>query len=361
MTMDAAPEAMAPPAPDSRRVWLRKNILKSPVHMAISAFSLLLAGYILFHALDWAIFSATWRGDSQEDCLGDGACWPFVFVRFNQFMFGFYPDGEQWRIELLAVVIVASLALALVPNLPRKRHVILFLVFGLPFFALWMLHGGLGLPEVPTSRWGGLMLTLTIAVTAITLSLPIGTALALARRSRMTVISGLAIGFIEILRAVPLISVLFMASVLLPLFMPPETSIDKLLRTMIGITLFAAAYMAEVVRGGLQAVPDGQSDAAKSLGLSVWKMNAFIILPQALRLSIPGIVNTFIGIFKDTSLVIVIGLFDLLGMINAAVNDTRWIGMEVEGYVFAAAIYWVFCASMSRLSLALEKRSHFGH
>ncbi len=358
---DASFDAPTPPAGPTLRQWVQHNIIRSPLHIAISTASIALAAWIGYHVVNWAVLDATFRGGSRDDCTSGGACWPFVAARFNQFIYGFYPREEQWRVNVAGLVLIASAGLILTPGFAFRRLVGLFLVLVFPFLAYLLLHGGLWLPVVSTSRWGGLTLTLTIALFAIAVSLPLGTGLALCRRSRLPVVSMLAVVFIETMRAVPLISVLFMASVLLPLFLPPEVTIDKLVRALVGIALFASAYIAEVVRGGLQAVPPGQAEAARSLGLSRWHVQAFIVLPQALRIAIPGIVNTFIGIFKDTALVIVIGLFDLLGMINAAVNDTRWTGMELEGYVFAAVIYWCFCYAMSHFSREVEKRTRYGH
>ena len=208
----------------------------------------------------------------------------------------------------------------------------------------YFFHGGiLGLRVVETSLWGGLTLTLVIAGVGIVSSLPIGIVLALGRRSEMPVVRMLCVGFIELIRAVPLITVLFMASVMLPLFLPTGVNFDKLLRALVGVVLFSSAYMAEVVRGGLQAIPNGQYEAAKALGLSYWKIMGLIVLPQALRIVIPGIVNTFIGLFKDTTLVLIIGLFDLLGMVQAALTDAAWLGFALEGYVFAGFVFWIFC------------------
>lgn len=360
MDIAESPQVNAP-AKATLQEWVHQNLLKSPLHIVLSFASIALTCFIAYHVLNWGIFSATFIGDSREACVSAGACWPFVSVRFNQFMYGFYPQEEQWRVNVIAVILLASLVWLSMRNTPWKKYVILFMVLGFPVLTMIMLAGGFGLEPVSTSKWGGLTLTLTIAVTAIAVSLPVGTVLALARRSKMPVVSMLAVTFIETIRAVPLISVLFMASVLLPIFLPPEVSIDKLLRALVGVSLFASAYMAEVVRGGLQAIPPGQDEAAKSLGLSHWHSTTFVVLPQALRIAIPGIANTFIAIFKDTSLVIIIGLFDLLGMINAGVNDTRWIGMELEGYAFAAVIYWIFCSSISRYSQRVERDSNFGH
>lgn len=336
--------------------WAQQNLWRTPLHLAISLAVTLLTVSVLWHFLDWAVFSATWTGVTREACTGDGACWPFVRARFNQFMYGFYPPEEQWRVNVVALLLLACFVWFRVPGAPRKGALAVAMVVAVPVLMVLLIHGGYGLPEVPTSRWGGLMLTLTIAFTAIAASLPLGILLALARRSKMRAVSLLAVGFIELVRAVPLISVLFMASVLLPIFLPQDVTFDKLVRALIGVALFASAYMAEVVRGGLQAVPAGQAEAARSLGLSYWRLTLLVVMPQALRIAIPGIANTFIAVFKDTSLVIIIGLFDLLGMINAGINDTRWIGMEMEGFVFAAAIYWVFCSAMSRYARGMEDR-----
>jgi general L-amino acid transport system permease protein len=218
----------------------------------------------------------------------------------------------------------------------------------------------LGLQEVETPLWGGLFLTLVVAGVGIVSSLPIGVLLALGRRSDMPIVRMLCVGFIELIRAVPLITVLFMASVMLPLFLPTGVNFDKLLRALIGIALFSAAYMAEVVRGGLQAIPNGQYEAAKALGLNYAKMMGFVVLPQALRIVIPGIVNNFISLFKNTTLVLIIGLFDLLGIVKAALTDPNWLGLAMEAYVFAGFIFWIFCFGMSRYSMRLERRLNAG-
>jgi general L-amino acid transport system permease protein len=226
-----------------------------------------------------------------------------------------------------------------------------------PVVAFWLLAGGVfGLAPVETAEWGGLTLTLILAVTGIACSLPLGILLALGRRSQLPVVRYFSTAFIELWRGVPLITVLFMASVMLPLFLPGGMRFDKLLRALVGMTLFSAAYMAEVVRGGLQAVPRAQYEAAAALGLGYWRTMALVVLPQALRYVIPGIVNTFIGLFKDTTLVLVIGMFDLLGMMQAAATDAEWLGFALEGYIFAGLVYWAFCFGMSRLSMHLERR-----
>ena len=243
-----------------------------------------------------------------------------------------------------------------------KSWIAFLLIFIYPFIAFFLWVGdGFGLDYIETPKWGGLFLTLVVAGTGIAASLPVGILFALGRRSEMPAVRAVSIGFIELWRGVPLITVLFMSSVMLPLFLPEGVNFDKLLRALIGVALFSSAYMAEVVRGGLQAIPKGQYEAAASMGLGYWQMMRLIILPQALKLVIPGIVNTFIGLFKDTTLVLIIGLFDLLGSVQAATTDPKWVAMFVEGYIFTAFVFWVFCFSMSRYSMHIERKLHTGH
>jgi general L-amino acid transport system permease protein len=345
--------------------WMRRNLFSSPLNIALTG----LAAYLLWVAipllLNWALFDATWSGDDREVCQSNsGACWVFIRVHFDQFIYGFYPEAQRWRVNialLLLILSAAPLFIHTVPN-PIKVKLGLGLLVAYPVIAFVLFRGGLlGLPEVETSRWGGLLLTLVIAGVGMTAALPLGVLLALGRRSTMPAIQTLCVTFIEFWRGVPLITVLFMSSVMLPLFLPEGMNFDKLLRALVGVTLFQAAYMAEVVRGGLQAIPKGQIEAAAALGLGYWKAMALIVLPQALKLVIPGIVNTFIALFKDTSLVLIIGLFDLMNTVHNATTNPAWLGFSTEGYVFAAAVYWLFCFSMSRYSQSLEKRLHTGH
>jgi general L-amino acid transport system permease protein len=258
----------------------------------------------------------------------------------------------------LAIVAAAPLFMRWLRH--KARYGLAYLLV-YPLLAFWLLHGGLGLTVVPTSQWGGLMLTIVIAAVGIAGALPLGILLALGRRSDMPAIRVLSVTFIEFWRGVPLITVLFMSSVMLPLFLPEGMNLDKLLRAMLMVIFFEAAYIAEVVRGGLQAIPKGQYEAASAMGLGYWRMMGLVILPQALKLVIPGIVNTFIALFKDTSLVIIIGLFDFLNSIKRATADPAWLGMSTEGYVFAALVYWLFCFGMSRYSMHLERRLDTGH
>ncbi|MGR1215274.1 amino acid ABC transporter permease [Metapseudomonas otitidis] len=341
--------------------WLRHNLFASPLHVVLTLLSLYLLWLILPPLLNWAVIHATWSGTTRTDCTGEGACWVFIQQRFGQFMYGFYPSELRWRVDVtvwLAIIGAAPLFLRKMPH--KALYGIGFLVV-YPLLAFWLLHGGLGLQEVSTSRWGGLMLTLVIGYVGIAGALPLGILLALGRRSKLPAIKVICVTFIEFWRGVPLITVLFMSSVMLPLFLPEGMNLDKLLRALVMVIFFEAAYVAEVVRGGLQAIPKGQYEAAAALGLGYWRSTALVILPQALKLVIPGIVNTFIALFKDTSLVIIIGLFDLLNSIKQATTDPKWLGMSTEGYVFAALVYWIFCFSMSRYSMRLERKLHTGH
>jgi general L-amino acid transport system permease protein len=342
-------------------VWMRRNLFSSLLNTLLTLGSLYLLWIAVPPLIHWAFIEADWVGNTRADCDSGGACWVFVGLRLNQFLYGFYPPDQQWRVNLGLTVFVALIVPLLIERFRYKGLVIGVLVLVYPLLAYALFYGGFfALPVVETHLWGGLMLTLILAVVGIVLSLPLGILLALGRRSELPVIRAFSVTYIELWRGVPLITVLFMASVMLPLFFSDELSLDKLLRAMIGIVLFQAAYMAEVVRGGLQAIPKGQFEAASALGLGYWQTTTLVILPQALKMVIPGIVNTFIALFKDTTLVLIIGLFDLLGMVQQSFSDPAWLGYSVEGFVFAGFVYWVFCFGMSRYSQALERRLHRG-
>lgn len=341
--------------------WLRTRLFPNWWSSLLTLALLYLLVPPLWHVVDWALISATWHGATRAACSADGACWAFIGYRFNQFMYGFYPEALYWRINLVFAVLAILILWLVLPRTPRKGWVGAFALFVFPPIAFVLLHGGLGLEVVPTNLWGGLMLTLTLALTGMVFALPFGILLALGRRSKMPIISSFSVVYIEFWRAVPLITVLFMASVMLPLFVTSGVEIDKLLRAVIGIILFQSAYMAEVVRGGLQAVPKGQYEAGAALGFSYWKSMALIVLPQALKISIPSIVNTFISLFKDTSLVLIIGLFDLLAITKVALADPAWLGFSTEAYLFAGLVFWIFCFGMSRYSIYLEGKLHTGH
>lgn len=356
------PDLPPPPLSVGVLAWLRNNLFSSAFNTLLTLFACYLIWLVVPPLLQWAVFDANWLGSSRADCTGEGACWVFVQQRFGQFMYGFYPAELRWRVDLTVLLTLFGATPLFISRMPRKALYALGYLLALPLLAYWLLHGGfLGLSEVATSQWGGLMLTLVIAAVGISGALPLGIMLALGRRSDMPAIRVLCVTFIEFWRGVPLITVLFMSSVMLPLFLPEGLSFDKLVRALIGVILFQSAYVAEVVRGGLQAIPKGQYEAAAAMGLGYWRMMGLVILPQALKLVIPGIVNTFIALFKDTSLVIIIGLFDLLNSIKQATTDPAWLGMATEGYVFAALVFWIFCFGMSRYSMHLERKLDTGH
>ena len=342
--------------------WLRNNLFSNWFNTLLTLTAIYLVWLIIPPVLNWAFLDANWSGSTRADCTGEGACWVFIRTRFDQFMYGFYPEALRWRVDLTLALAILGAAPLFVRWMPRK------IIYGAGFLLLYpliayaLLHGGFfDMEVVRSSRWGGLMLTLVIAAVGISGALPLGIMLALGRRSDMPAIRVLCVTFIEFWRGVPLITVLFMSSVMLPLFLPEGMNFDMLIRALIGVILFQSAYVAEVVRGGLQAIPKGQYEAAAAMGLGYWRMMGLVILPQALKLVIPGIVNTFIALFKDTSLVIIIGLFDLLNSIKQATTDPAWLGMATEGYVFAALVFWIFCFGMSRYSMRIERKLDTGH
>jgi len=337
--------------------WSRKNLFAN-WHDALLTFIILFLFYISIPPLlNWMFFDATFFGTSKKDCSGTGACWVFIQVWLKRFTYGMYPNDQIWRIDLAFVIFFFVIGAYFFVNTKIKKILFIFLTIIFPFLAIFLFHGGLfGLEEVETRVWGGLFLTLFISVFSIIFCFPIGVLLAMGRRSKLPVIRYFSIGFIELWRGVPLITVLFMAAVMFPVFLPSGTNLDKLVRVIIAITLFESAYIAEVIRGGLQAIPKGQYDAANSLGMGYWKSHILIILPQALKIVIPGVANTFIALFKDTPLILVVGLMELLGMVNMAKTNPAWLGLATEGYVFAAIVYFIFCFAMSRYSLRLEKQ-----
>jgi len=344
--------------------WLRQNLFSSIGNTILTIIGVYLVYLAVPPVIEWAFVNSQLEGGSRADCQpaidAGGACWALVRARFGQFIYGFYPPEEYWRPNLAGILALLALVPVLFEKVPFRKLGLLYSAF-YPVIAFFLLVGGFGLAPVETSKWGGLMLTVVIGVTGIVASLPIGIVLALGRRSEMPIVRILCVAFIEFIRGVPLITILFMASVMLPLFLPEGVNFNLLLRALIGVALFSAAYMAEVIRGGLQAIPKGQYEAAQALGLSYWKMMGLIVLPQALRIVIPGIVNTFIGLFKDTTLVLIIGLFDLLGIAKSSITDAKWLGLHHEAYGFVALLFFIFCFSMSRYSLWLEEQLHTGH
>jgi len=349
-------QAQLPPVKDRGVIaWVKKNLLSTPASIIFTFLGLAVLVMIIPPLIKWAITDANFVGSTKADCTGDGACWVFIKEKLKMFIYGFYPAEELWRANLTMFLGFVSIFLLAIEKTPQKVKLAIILI--LPVVSIILLSGNVfGLSHVETADWGGLLLTLVIATVGIVLSFPLGVLLALGRRSKLPIIKTLSIFYIELIRGVPLITILFMASVVLPLFFPEGMDFDKLLRALIGITLFQAAYVAENIRGGLQAIPKGQYEAADALGLNYWQKMRLVILPQAIKVAIPNLVGSFISLFKDTSLVMIIGLFDLLSMVNLTANDRNWLGMSTEGFVFVALIYWVFNFTMSTYSKNLEKK-----
>ena len=351
------------PRPSPRRTeglapWLWRNLFGSPGNTVSTLLLLGLALWWLPGLFQWAVTAAIVEPDADQcqAARGVGACWGVITEKWRLIIFGRYPFEEQWRPEVATVVMVALLMVSCIRAFWRPWLVALWAA-GLALFFALMGGGVLGLAEVDTDRWGGLPLTIMLATLSIALAFPLSILVALGRRSHLPAISTLCTIYVELIRGVPLISVLFMASFMFPLFMPPGTSIDVLVRVLVGITLFAAAYMAEIVRGGLQSIPKGQYEAADSLGLTYWQAHRKIILPQALATVVPGIMNNFISIFKDTSLVTIVSLYELTGAMGLALNsDANWRPFKIEAYIFIALVYFAFCFAMSRYSLWIEKQ-----
>jgi general L-amino acid transport system permease protein len=351
------------PRPSPRRTegllpWLRRNLFGTPGNAVSTLLLLGLALWSLPGLVQWAVTAAIVAPDADkcQAARGVGACWGVITEKWRLIIFGRYPFDEQWRPELATVVMVALLMVSCIRAFWKPWLVALWAA-GLALFFALMGGGVFGLVEVDTDRWGGLPLTIMLATLSIALAFPLSILVALGRRSHLPAISTLCTLYVELIRGVPLISVLFMASFMFPLFMPPGTSIDVLVRVLVGITLFAAAYMAEIVRGGLQAIPKGQYEAADSLGLSYWQAHRKIILPQALATVVPGIMNNFISIFKDTSLVTIVSLYELTGAMGLALNsDANWRPFKIEAYIFIALVYFAFCFAMSRYSLWIEQQ-----
>ncbi|HYE50137.1 MAG TPA: amino acid ABC transporter permease [Azospirillaceae bacterium] len=357
MTQENATVPVLPPKAPSHGplAWAKANLFNGWFNTILTLLLLWLAVRLVPGILEWALADAVWSGEADA-CRADGAgaCWAFVAEKARFILFGTYPFEEHWR-PILAMLVVVAMLLASADRRLWGRPLLLIWPAGLGIAGLLMFGGVLGMTYVETTYWGGLPLTLTLSIIGLAFAFPLGVLLALGRTGNLPVVKALSVAYIEIIRGVPLISVLFMASVMFPLFLPQGVSIDKLLRAQLGFILFAAAYLAEVVRGGLQAIPKGQFEAADALGLSYWQKVRLIVLPQALALVIPPLVNTFIGFFKDTSLVIIIGLFDLLSSTKAALTDPAWRGFYKEAYLFVGLIYFAFCYAMSRYSQYLER------
>ena len=335
---------------------------------ALSVGGMALALLLLWPLLQWALFDAYWTGSGEGACPDkSGACWPFIAERFDQLMYGAYPEAERWRVNLGLLLGLALLVPVMAPIkfswLPRKSVWITLFVTAYPVLCVILFAGGVfGLPKVETGLWGGLFLTLVIGVFAFAFALPTGILLALGRESHMPVVRMLCGTWVELWRSVPTLVVLFVAVIMLPLFLPADYDIDKLLRALVALSILMSCHIAEAVRGTLRALPPGQRDASRALGLSPWEANRYVILPQALALATPQITNVVIGLFKETSLLVIIGLFDLLGMVQAISGDPQWhsSAARATGYLFVGMIYWAVCFGMSRYSAWLE-RQHAGY
>ncbi len=414
------PDLPPPPGASGALGWIRENLFSGPLNTILTLASVAVVALALPGVLDWALFKSVWNASSLSECrsiiaesFGEGqggACWAVIRERFDQLVYGFYPAELRWRPNVAFLLLIVAIAPILFENVralavgaaaivalkalagatglvdggvgglfgattvvlvvagalawffgggAHRRYWLMFSA-AFPVFAYFLLWGGLGLEPVASSKFGGFLLTMIIGVTGIAASLPLGILLALGRQSKLVFIHAICVGFIEFIRGVPLITLLFVASTLLNYFMPPGTNFDLILRVLIMVTLFASAYMAEVIRGGLAALPKGQYEAADAMGLTYAQSMRLIVLPQALKISIPGIVNTFIGLFKDTTLVAVIGLLDPLGLTNPIRADSNWNGIVWELYGFIAFCFFLFCFGMSRYSMHLEGRLRAG-
>lgn len=368
-------QTLAPQPPPAHMTgawaWVRENLLSTPFNIALTILIALLVAWVVPELVRFLITDAVWTGTNRDACLESvqhraiGACWPFVWERLPYFTYGSYPIPERWRVDVFFAMLAVGVVWLLWLNAPRRGLGALYFFAVLPVGSFILLHGfpAIGLPVVDTVLWGGVLVTIVVASVGIVVSLPLGVLLALGRRSHMPTVKLFATVFIEFVRGVPLITVLFMASVMLPLFVPEQIEPDKLLRALVGIALFASAYMAEVVRGGLQAIPKGQYEGAMAVGLRYWQMMGLIVLPQALKITIPNIVNTYIGLFKDTTLVFIVGIFDLLKTIEVARIDPKWATpvTSTTGYAVAAIFYLIFCYAMSRYARTVEARLATGH
>lgn len=345
------------PAPITSRGairWLRENLFSTPLNSAMTLLGIYFLYLIIPPFVKWALLDAHFVGNSRADCTGDGACWLFIKAKWDMYMYGFYPLDLHWRPNTVYILFgVVILSFKFIKNNIAK--IAIFTLYMIVTFFL-IRGGAFGLSVVDTNKWGGLMLTILVAGVGIIASFPIGIVLAFGRQSNLPIIKSVSVTYIEFIRGVPLITILFMSSVILPLFFPEGVTFNKLLRALIGISFFQAAYIAEIIRGGLQSISKGQYEAADAIGLSYWQKMLLVILPQALKVAIPNLVGSFIALFQDTTLVLIIGLFDLLAMVQLTSSDTHWLGFEKEGYVFVTIIFWVFCFAMSKYSKHLEDR-----
>jgi len=335
---------------------IKEDYFNTPLNIILSLLAVFLLIRLGIWLINWAFIRAVWTGESKDVAQAGGATWAFIGNKMRFFMFGFFPKEEIWRIPVCLVLMAATFIPLFLKQIEHK--VIIFASFLLlwPLLIGLFLVGGLGLPQVSTNDWGGLMLTLVLSMLGLLYSFPIGILLALGRRSELPVVRTLSVTYIEFFRGIPLITILFMSSVVVPFFLPEQIKIDKIIRVVIGMTFFQSAYLAEVIRGGLQAIPKGQYEAADSLGFGFGLKQYLVILPQVLKTTVSNIGGISISFIKDTTLVLIIGMFDLLGIVNPLASDSNWLGMEPEGLVFAGLVYWVICFLISRLTYKIEDK-----
>jgi general L-amino acid transport system permease protein len=364
-------DPLPPPVVHSGAIgWLRDNLFSSVRNVLMTVFCAVLIVWLVPPLFKFLLVDAVWDGASRADCIVTpsrpqvGACWAFVIERLGFFTYGFYPIELRWRVDVFFALLAFGIGWITWLDAPRRDLGMIYFFVVVPILSYFLLVGApaLGLAHVSTAQWGGILVTVVVAWVGIVVSLPLGVLLALGRRSHMPIVRMACVVFIEFVRGVPLITVLFMASVMLPLFVPEQYTPDKLLRALIGVALFSSAYMAEVVRAGLQAIPKGQFEAAMAVGLSYWQAMRLIVLPQALKVTIPNIVNSYVALFKDTTLVFIVGIFDFLKTIEAARGDVNWAAptTSITGYAFAAMFYFVFCYAMSRYARYVEHRLRAG-
>jgi len=340
---------------------MHENLFSTPLNIVLTLFSVSVVYFVFVPLFNWLIVDAQWSGTTPADCPDRGAaCWPFIRAHFNQFLYGLYPQAEQWRVNLGIGLGAAMTAPLFFSRFPWKGWLVPVLIFTYTCIgSILFLGGHFGLAYVETSKWGGFFLTLLTAVFVLSTSLPIAVILALGRESKLPIVRVATTTWIEFWRSVPALVVLFVAIIMFPLFMPKGMEIDKLLRALIALTILMSSYMAESIRGALQAIPRGQYEAASALGLGYWHRTFLIILPQAIPTALPQITSNFIGLFKETTILLIIGLFDLLGMVQNASSDTDWLssGVSATGYLFTAGFFWACCFALSRYSAWLERKA----
>ena len=362
-TFEPAPSRPAPKMTAGFIAWLKNNLFSSIPNTITTIFILVLLANVLPGIFDWLFYSANWSGETQDDCVKDGACWVFISAWSQQFFYGSYPTEEIWRVNLCLILLIITLLGSFFVKKGVREKVFVPLFLALPFISILILDGSwIGLEQVTTDYWGGFSLNIFLAAASIIVAFPLGFIWALGRRSSMPMARSISIILIEFFRGVPVLALFFMGSVMLPLFFPEGTNVDKLLRVWIVLTLFMAGYMAEVYRGGFNAIPAGQYEAADSLGLGYWQKTLLIVLPQVIKISMPNILATFIMLFKNTSFLMIIGIFEILSTTQAALSNSYWLGGHAqEGYLFVAGVFWTVCFSMSVIAASIERKLNTEH